>query len=364
MGIIQVASKPIFRPTYSAGGGGGSLVDGGNATFTIPSPGTKSATVVSLKDHIESASVNTAIYDVAALSSSGWANCNGTEAGSGQRRTQVTTTLPLYGTKSLECKNDASTGFDGRFGVSWDTGATMTDLFFRDYVRINHSSSGGQWKMFRVCNQDCLSDDGNVNGYASNQHGYSFDFFHTQKGNGCGAGGATQVWGDPGTDFNTTFGVWYEREVRIVPSTAANATDGRVEIRWRRVSDWVLITSTVHTGIKFYDTGEANRNRYLILQNYINNGAFDSNAVTVFMDGGWFSNGDQVRVYLSTGTSWATINGTNGVQREIQDINSYGSTTSIKVRKGALSTLTDVRAFVIGSNGSVLDDAGYAVTAA
>lgn len=364
MGVIQSQSRLIFRPSYSASGGGGSLVDGGNATFTVASPGTKSATVVSLKDYIEAASTTTALYDIAALSSSGWANCNGTEAGSGQRRTQVTTTLPLYGTKSLECKNDASTGRDGRFGVSWNTGATIADLYFRDYVRINHASSGGQWKMFRTGNQDCLSDDGSVNSYASNQHGYSFDFFHTQKGNGCGAGGATQVWGDPGTDFNTAFGVWYEREVRILLSTAANATDGRVEIRFRRVSDWVSVSSTTHTGIKFYDTGEANRNRYLVLQNYINNGAFDSADVSVFMDGGWFSNGDQRRIFLSTGTSWATINGTNGVQRELQDIVSWGNTMTIKVRKGALSTLTGVRAYALDGNGAVIDDGGYAVTPA
>lgn len=362
MGIIQLASRPLYRPRYSAAGG--SLTDGGNATISLTGQGTKSATVVSLKDHIEAASASTALYDISALSSSGWANCNGTEAGSGQRRTQVTTTLPLYGTKSLECKNDATTGRDGRFGVSWDTGGSITDLFLRDYVRINHASTGGQWKMLRVCNQDCLSDDGNTNAYASNQHGYSFDFFFTQKGPGCGLNGASQVWGDPGTDYNTTFGVWYEREVRIVPSTAANATDGRFECRFRRVSDWARVCNIVHTGIKFYDTGEVNRNRYLVFQNYINNGAFDSADVSVFMDGGQISNGDQIRIYLSTGTSWATINGTNGVERELQDIVSYGGTTTIKVRKGALSTLTGVRAFVILGDGSVLDDAGHTVTPA
>jgi hypothetical protein len=363
MGLLQVANRPLYRPTYSAGGGG-SLVDGNNATISLTGQGTKSATVVSLKDHIEGASAGTALYGITALSSSGWANCNGTEAGSGQRRTQVSTALPLYGTKSLECKSDASTSYDGRFGVSWDTGAAITDIFLRDYVRINHASTGGQWKMLRLAAEDCLTDDSLTNCYASNQNGYSFDFFHTQKGNGCGAAGATQVWGDPGTDYNTTFGDWYEREIRIKPSTAAAATDGVFEARFRRVSDWVRVCNINHTGIEFYDTGEVNRNRRFILQNYINNGAFDSNATTVYMDGGQISNGDQVRVYLSTGTSWATINGTNGVQRELQDIVSYGATTTIKVRKGALSTLTGVRAFVVLADGSVLDDAGHTVTPA
>jgi len=359
--LIITSARSINRPRYSAGGGGGALVDGNNATISLTSAGTKSGTTVSLKDTIEAATNGTNVYDISALSSSGWRNCNTTE-GTGHR-TAVSTSSPLYGTRSLACAN-AGDG-TGTFGVSWDTGGTISDIFIRDYVRINHASTGGQWKMLRLASTDCLTDDASVNAYCSNQHGYSFDFFHTQSGNGCGAGGATTVYSDPGTDFGTTFGVWYEREIRILPSTAAAATDGRFECRFRRVSDWVRVSSITHTGITFYASGQVNRNRYLVFQNYQGNGTFDTTPSTVLMDGTWISNGDQKRVYLSTGTSWATINGTNGVERELQDIVSWSDTSiTIKVRKGTLSTLSGVKAFVLDGSGSVLSDGGYTPVAA
>jgi hypothetical protein len=360
--FIQVANRPQLRPAYSGGGGGGSLVNGGTATISGSGFGTKSATVVSFKPLVEAASTSTAIYDIASLSSSGWANCNGTEAGSGVRRTQVTTTRPCFGTKSLECANVAATGHDGRFGVSWDTGATITDLFVRDYVYI--TNTGGQWKMERLASQECLTDDASVNCYASNQEGYSFDFFHTQKGNGCGAGGATQVWGDPGTDYNTTSGIWYERERRFKPSTSAAATDGIFNYKFRRTTDWVEVSVTNFTNVEYYDTGEANRNRYYVLQNYLNNGAFDSQDVSVFMDGTWISNGDIKRVYLSTGATWAAVNATNGIQRELQYIQSWTDTLiTITVQQGLLSTLTGLYAYVVDASGNVNAN-GYTVTPA
>jgi hypothetical protein len=333
-----------------AGGGGGSLTDGGTARITGSGFGTKSATIVSLKNTIEAATAGTNLYDITALSSSGWANV----AESGGVRTKVQTTLPIYGTKGIVCDNNGATAH----GVSWDSGGTISDMFLRDYVRIDTAGAGGQWKMLRLAATSCVTDDASTNVYLSNQHGYSFDFFLTQKGNGCGNGSASVVNANSFGTYGTTFGVWYEREIRIKPSSAANATDGVITVTFRRVSDWAQVSSNSDTAVKFYDTGEANRNRYLILQNYQGNGSFDSTQSIVYMDGTWISNGDIARVYLSTASTWTAV--LAGAPREIQEPppGGWGSgwtdtTVDITVRKGVLSSLTGVYAYVVNSSGTV-----------
>lgn len=348
MAFVQVASRPILRPKYISSGG--ALVDGGTARISGSGFGTKSATVVSMKNAIEAAAVGTNLYDIPAFSSTGWTNI----AESGTIRTKVQTTLPAYGTKSFVCDNNGPT----TFGVGWDTGGTIQELFWRDYVRIDTAGSGGQWKMLRLANTACVTDDASTNCYLSNQHGYSFDFFRTQKGNGCGNGTASTVNTNPVTTFNTTFGVYYEREVRFKPSTAAAATDGIIQITFRRLSDWVQVSDNVSTVEKYYDTGEVNRNRYLIVQNYQGNGSFDSTESVVYMDAPWISNGDIARVYLSTASTWTAV--LAGAPREIQDPppGGWGSgwtntTVDITVRQGMLPTLTGLYAYVVDTSGNV-----------
>jgi hypothetical protein len=349
--FIQVASRPQLRPLYS-GSGGGSLINGGTGRISGSGFGTKNATVISLKNTLDAAAAGTNLYDISALSSSGWSNCGGVESGS--IRTKAQPTLPIYGTNSWECNNNGPT----TFGVAWDSGATIQDIFLRDYVRLNTAGSGGQWKMVRLGATACVTDDNLVNCYLSNQHGYSFDFFFTQKGNGCGAGGASGVNSNPITSYNTTFGVWYERQIRLKPSTAAAATDGIIEVTFRRVSDWVEVSNNSSTTQKYYDTGEVNRNRYLILQNYQGNGSFDSTQSIVYMDATWISNGDQARVYLSTASTWTAV--LAGAPREIQDPppggwGSFWTNTDVDftVRQGMLPTLTGVYGYVVDTNGNV-----------
>jgi hypothetical protein len=328
------------------------LVDGASATITGTGFGTNSATVTSLKNAVDAATNNTELYNISGMTA--WSNIG---AESGTRSTRASTTLPLYGTKSLRCAN---AGLDGRFGVGFDTGGTITDIFYRDYCRIEQTggATAGQWKMFRLGAQNEVSDDVYRNLYIADWTNTGFDFIRTQSGNGFNLGGAATLTDYSATDFATAFSVWYEREIRVVPGSQGGS-DGRVELRLRRVSDFVEVCNITTTTMQMYTSSETHFYRYLILQNYQGNGTYDdgSGTTTVYMDGNYISNGSQKRVYLGNASTWAAC-----TQREIQDWTSWANTSiGITVRKGTLSSLTGAYGYVVDGSGSV-NSSGYTVS--
>jgi hypothetical protein len=326
-------------------GGGGSLVDGGNARITGTGFGTNTAVIQSLKAVIEAGSAGTAVYDLTGLSAAGWYNSEGNVETSG-RQTEVTTSNPFYGTKCLRCAN---AGTDGRFGVSYDTGAPIVDMFIRDYVRLDVAggANSGQWKMLRWNENGGVNDDEPANIYCAKWFNGGGEFIYST---------ATGDLRDE-ISYGISLATWYEREVRLVPGTQGGS-DSRVEFRFRRTSDFASMCDITLTDMELYNS--AARCEQLVMHNYQGNGNFDTGAGTtaVRMDGTYVSNGSQKRIYLGNASTWAAC-----TEREIQTFSSWADTQlDFVVSKGWLSSLTGIYGYVADASGTI-NSSGYTVTA-
>src|SRR6185436_6180781 len=132
------------------------LSDGGNAFITGTGFGTNSATIYSLKNTVEANSAGTNWESMSGIP--------GTWGYAGTSHHVVSTAQVLYGTKSLGA---IGAGVNGGFGVSLDTGGTITDSFIRSYVRIDTSNGAvtGQWKLYRWNGDGTVSDGAPANYY-------------------------------------------------------------------------------------------------------------------------------------------------------------------------------------------------------
>lgn len=194
------------------------LTDGGTARITGSGFGTNTASFLALKDTIEAAANGTTLYAIPALSSA-WGNA-GPEGGS--KTTKVSTASPFYGTRCLSCFNDGSDS-GGTFGVYYDTGGTVNDLFIRDYIRINTTggATSGQWKWIRFNASGGVTDGEPANTYIADWYSGASDFIR-----------CTSTSFQRDVDWGTSLATWYEREVRIVPSSqgGANGQIGRAHV--------------------------------------------------------------------------------------------------------------------------------------
>jgi hypothetical protein len=314
------------------------LVDQGFAIITGSGfPDFSALLIDTLKDDIEAADAGTALYNMTGVAARGWGNCDGIEGGS--VITAVRTAAAAFGTKGLEC---AVSGGSGQFGVVFDTGAEIDDLLVLDYAWID-SDGNGQWKQYRTCSENCLTDDALTNTLL-NWFSNSFDAFMVQKGGGCGGGGSIDTLyqhnfsGGVPIEFDT----WYRREFRYVPGDP-NTANGRMEYRVIRASDGVEIFSVTRTDVISYDTGETNRDRYVVLQNYQGNG-FEAATTVVRMDDTRIQVGGQQRVYLTDGTRRQPVT--------VDVANSSSTQIRFKVYQGMLSTLEGATAIVVDGSGN------------
>lgn len=326
------------------------IADGASYTFTGTGFGTNTATVAWLggvNGVIESASTGT-YMNVAA--GAGWSASDNLENDNNQH-TQVSTTRSWSHSKSFSCFNS---GTDGRFGIAYDTGGTVSDIFIRDYIRLDTVASGGQWKMIRF-NADGHNDDlALVNMY--------FSHYPNGPGTFClvnATGWQTGYNGVPYCNFEAIqYNRWYAREVRIVPGTQGGS-NGIFELRfWDMTNGSQLLNYSV-SNVQNYGASETNRIRYVVFQNYQGNPNFDNGTATtnVFMDDTYISNGGQKRVYLGDASTYSSV-----VYKEIQPFTAWSDTSiTININKGGFANLTGKYLYVIGSNGSVINSSGIAL---
>lgn len=328
----------------SSAGGGGSLTDGGAAYIAGSGFGTNSATITAIKSGVEGAAAGTAVYNISGFSAAGWGNAETIETSG--RQTEVSTSSPFYGTKCLICVNDGSTN-GGLFGVKFNTGATVTDIFIRDYIRIDHtgSANAGQWKMIRFNSDGTVQDSAPANMYFADWFNTGFDFIIVNN---------TGFQYD-GFEFGTDFATWYEREVRVVPGSQG-VSNGVIEIRIRKTSDFTEVSNINRTNVLNYTT--ADRISHVVFYNYQGNNSFGdgSGTTTVRMDGTYISNGSQKRIYLGNASTWASC-----TQREIQVFTSWADgRIDFTVNKGWLSSLGTVYGYVADASGTI-NSSGYTV---
>jgi hypothetical protein len=136
--------------------------------------------------------------------------------------------------------------------------------------------------------------------------------------------------------------VWYEREYLYTPSTPGTA-NGVFQYRMRRVSDWVEVINVAITNFTSYMSGETNRDRYVIFQNYLGNGTF-ANGTTARMDGTFVQTGGQQRAYLTDGTKKHQV--------FVDKTSSSSTNIRFRVEQGILSSLTGAQLIVYDSSGS------------
>jgi hypothetical protein len=317
------------------------LSDGGAATIAGSDfPDFSGVTFESIKADMDAGSNGTALYNITGLSARGWSNADGIEGGS--LTTKLQSSDVVFGTRAFE---SVMAGGSGQFGVAFDTGGTITTIFYRDYAKLSKVSSG-QWKMFRTSSQNCVTDDALTSTLCNDFGGASQ--FQSFQGAGCGGGTVVSNPYDDAITCNIADGVWYEREYMYTPG-APNTANGVFNLRIRRLSDGVTVCNEVKTDVISYASGETNRDRYLILQNYFGNGYSDG--TTARMDDIRVQFGGQQRVYLANNSVWASA-----TQRQQQNIvKASSNSTSIRfgVVKGSLTTLTGASAFVVDSSGTV-----------
>jgi hypothetical protein len=340
VGMVTHGPK-VFTSSSSGSSGGGALVDGNYANITGSGfPDFSGVTFESIKRDMDLSSNGTALYNISGLSARGWSNADNIEGGSVVTRLQSTDVV--FGTRAFE---SVMTGGSGQFGVAYDTGGTITAIFYRDYYKIVRVSSG-QHKHLRTSATNCVTDDALTNSLTNDFGGVSQ--FQTQQGVGCG--GAT-VTANPYATFitmNAASDVWYEREWYYAPG-APNTANGVWQMRLRRVSDGVEVMNEARTNVISYAAGETNRDRFLIIQNYFGNGF--TNGTTAKMDDIRVQYGGQQRLYLANNATWASA-----TQRQLQDIDKASSNSTnirFRVQKGTLTTLTGASAFWVSSAGVV-----------
>lgn len=329
-----------------------SIADGNSFTFGGTGFGTNSATVKwfgGVNGLIESASVGTYMNTVGG---SGWAASQNLEYELDQH-TQISTTRSWSHSKAFSSFNDTMT--DGRFGISYDTGGTVTDLFLRDYVRLDTVASGGQWKMLRF-NGDGINTDNHLAGMYISQYPNGPGSFALVNATGwqTGYNGVPSLGSNMGVSYNG----WYARECRIVPGTQGGS-NGILELRFWRMSDGANVLNYSVSNVQNYGASETGRIRYVVFQNYQGNPNFDNGSATtnVFMDDLYISNGGQKRVYLGDASTYAAV-----VYKEIQPFTAWADTEiTITINKGGFSNLTNKYLYVIGSDGSVINSNGIAL---
>ncbi len=320
---------------------GGPIVDGGNAVINGSGfPNFSGVTFESIKTAMDGGSNGTALYNISGLSARGWSNADGIEGGSIITRLQSSSVV--FGTRAFEC---VMSGGSGQFGVAYDTGGTITTILYQDYVNLTRVSTG-QWKLLRTSATNCVTDDALTNTLTNDFGGASQ--FQSQQGQGCGTGTVLSNPYASNITCNVADGVWYAREYRYSPGTP-NTADGVWSLTLRRLSDGVVVCNESRTNVISYASGETNRDRFLIIQNYFGNGL--SNGTTVLMDDIRVQYGGQQRLYLANNSVWASA-----TQRQPQNITKASSNSSViafSVVKGSLTTLTGASAFYVDSSGTV-----------
>jgi hypothetical protein len=359
-GVLNHGSTGRLYTSSSSSSSGGGFTDGQSITIDGSGFGTFSGTRMVTEDTIEAAANGTHVLQIAALTSAGWEDPTESD---NNRWHDVSTSSPLVGGKVILAQ---SFGGDGRFGMAWNTGATITRAYLRDYVQISTDDPTpiGQWKMVRFTSTLCVTDDDPANGNFFNWFNNSFDTFQSNEGPGCG-GGATNVDQSSG-DYQTAMGVWYEREIELVPGTQGGA-DGIVQIRFRRVSDWVQVSNQNHTDAVNYDSNNTSRYQYIIYQDYQGNGLADGTVHSaVRIDCLFAQVGSRQRVYISPQSTWTAVLSTG--PRELLDRVTGWSNTQITgtLRQGILTSghlAGPLYAYVFDDNGSVVNSSGIQIQA-
>lgn len=227
-----------------------------------------------------------------------------------------------------------------RFGLIYDTGGNFGSVYSSYLAYFDHgTATNGQWKMIRYCYRNSVVDDSIPNAYMANWEGGPGDFFYIQ------AGGADtrQNWFT--NQVLPLSGAWYRVEAFFRPSSQTTAADGEFWVRTTRISD-NLVQTQRFTNLKTYQDSEANRYRYVVLQNYMGNGDYGL-LTKLWLDDIYISEG-QARVEVCSSATWAQC-----TKKEIQPpVTWSGNRISVKLNKGGLNSLSGTYLYVIDSTGT------------
>lgn len=233
---------------------------------------------------------------------------------------------------------------DGRFGLIYDTGSNFRELY-SSYVAYFDSggATSGQWKMIRWCYTNSVVDSSIPNAYMSNWEGSTSDFFQVHAG----GGDSLNHWFESSQVLPKTGG-WYRVETYIRPSSSPTQSDGTFWARTTRVSDG-QVQEQRFDSVKNYADGETNRYRYIVFQNYMGNDAYQGTPgpTKVWIDDLYVSQ-SQARVEICAASTWSQCR-----NKEIQQPLTWSANQiTVRVNRGALSTLSGAYLYVVDSTGA------------
>ncbi len=246
------------------------------------------------------------------------------------------------GNKSIKVKpNNSSWNGDIRFDYGKPIGYNK-DIFVSWWVKRNHSGQG-QWKMFRMCYTNSISDP-DVPQFAM------FNWDNNDTFNilpGPDVGHHETKWGMP---YPVDDGKWYRLDLRIKTASAHGRPDAFYEVTLFDPENNQAPKSKSFQAVGFNSANDYYR--WFLWQNYSGNGI---NFSDIWMDDLYIQVGTHARVELVDSPNWSLSR-----RREIQPIVSWSSgQIGIKFNPGSFHAGERAYLFVVDSQNRVSD--GYQV---